>query len=595
MILDKISKPFDLKNLSIVQLTELCAELRSEIIRITAKNGGHLGSNLGAIELIVAIHYVFDIEADRLIFDVGHQSYAHKLLTGRREIMENLRTEDGASGFPDPEESPYDHFIAGHASTSVSVALGMATARDLDGGCYKVISFLGDGSLSGGMVYEAMNNVAGTKNFIVILNDNQMSISESVGAMKLYLAKLLASRGGLSVRRLISKSLTFLPKRISRKIENCIKAVIQGNNIFEEFGFQYIGVLDGHDLGKLIKIFTNIRDVATYKPVLIHAITQKGKGYAEAEHDATRMHGIDKSKKNKYSDVFGKTIVQLAETDKKIVCITAAMKTGTGLSEFSEKFPDRFFDVGIAEEHAVTFAAGLAKQGYKPFVCIYSTFLQRAFDQIYHDVVLQNLPVRFIIDKAGFPGADGKTHAGLYDVSTLQNFSQFVIMAPSGKAELENMVKFASCYDDAPVTIRFPKAEACDVFPTSEFSLKSRVINEGHTTLIISVGDMLKTVLDAVAISEKHPTIIDARFIQPFDFETFYKYAKNHEKILFIAEDVWSGVANIITERLIFDKQHHFFNKIHFICANKIAPLHCSRMIQLKNSGLSAEDIASQL
>ncbi len=595
MILDGISKPSDLKSLSIAQLTELCAELRSEIIRITKKNGGHLGSNLGAIELIVAIHYVFDIETDRLIFDVGHQAYAHKLLTGRREMMENLRTENGASGFPDPAESEYDHFIAGHASTSISASLGMAKARDLDGGNYKVLSFLGDGSLSGGMVYEAMNNVAGTKNFIVILNDNQMSISESVGAMKLYLAKLLASRGGLSVRRMISKSLTFLPKKISRKIENCIKAVIQGNNIFEEFGFQYVGVLDGHDLGKLIKIFTNIRDVATYKPVLIHAITQKGKGYAEAERDATRMHGVDKSKKNKYSDVFGKTIVQLAEKDKKIVCITAAMKTGTGLLEFSEKFPERFFDVGIAEGHAVTFAAGMAEQGYKAFVCIYSTFLQRAFDQIYHDIVLQNLPVRFIIDKAGFPGADGKTHAGLYDISMLQNFPQFVIMAPSGKAELENMVKFASCYEDAPTAIRFPKAEASDVFPISEFLLKSRVVSEGHTTLIISVGDMLKTVLDAVAISEKHPTIIDARVIQPFDFETFYKFSDHHEKIIFIEEGIWGGLSDLVTERLFADGKQSLLNKTHFLNASKFPPSHTIRNTQLALSGMSANDIAKNL
>ena len=595
MILDSISKPSDLKQLNINQLKELCAELRSEIIRITTKNGGHLGSNLGAIELIVAIHYVFDIEADRLIFDVGHQAYAHKLLTGRRELMENLRTENGASGFPDPEESEYDHFIAGHASTSISASLGMAKARDLDGETYKVISFLGDGSLSGGMVYEAMNNVAGTKNFIVILNDNQMSISESVGAMKLYLAKLLASRGGLSVRRLISKSLTFLPKKISRKIENCVKAIIQGNNIFEEFGFQYVGVLDGHDLEKLIKIFTNIRDVATYKPVLVHAITQKGKGYAEAERDATKMHGVDKSKKNKYSDVFGKTIVQLADNDKKIICITAAMKTGTGLSEFSEKFPDRFFDVGIAEGHAVAFAAGLAKQGYKPFVCIYSTFLQRAFDQIYHDVVLQNLPVRFIVDKAGFPGADGKTHAGLYDVSMLQNFPQFIIMAPSGQMELENMLKFASDYDKAPLSIRFPKAEATDVYPPSIFELKSRVIAEGETALIISVGDMLKTTLEAVAISGKSPTIIDARVVQPFDFETFYKYAENHNKIFFIEEGVLGGLSNVIAEKLFADKKQYLLKKIQFFNASKFHPSHTARNTQLAKAGMSATDIAKNL
>ncbi len=595
MILDNIKKTADLKKLSIAQLTELCSELRSEIIRITAKNGGHLGSNLGAVELIVAIHYVFDIEADRLIFDVGHQAYAHKLLTGRREMMENLRTEHGASGFPDPAESEYDHFIAGHASTSISAALGMAKARDLDGKSHKVISFLGDGSLSGGMIYEAMNNVAGTKNFIVILNDNQMSISESVGAMKLYLAKLLASRGGLSFRRLVSKSLTFLPRAVARKIENFVKAIIQGNNIFEEFGFQYVGVLDGHDLEKLIKIFTNIRDVATYKPVLVHAITQKGKGYAEAERDATKMHGVDKSHTNKYSGVFGQTIVKLAENDNKIVCITAAMKTGTGLSEFSEKFPERFFDVGIAEEHAVTFAAGLAKQGYKPFVCIYSTFLQRAFDQIYHDVVLQNLPVRFVIDKAGFPGADGKTHAGLYDISMLQNFPNFAIMAPSGRTELENMVKFASEYDEAPVAIRFPKAEATDIKPSSEFTLKNRIIVEGTMTLIVSVGDMLDTVLKAVTISGKHPTIIDVRFIQPFDFDTFYHYAETHEKIIFIEEGVWGGLSSIVTEKLFGDGKQWLFPRIQFLTATKVAPQHTSRDGQLNSSCFSVPELATML
>lgn len=595
MILDSIANPSDLKKLDIAQLVKLCAELRSEIIRITAKNGGHLGSNLGAIELIVAIHYVFDIEIDRLIFDVGHQAYAHKLLTGRRKMMENLRKENGASGFPDPEESKYDHFIAGHASTSISAALGMAKARDLDERDYKIISLLGDGSLSGGMIYEAMNNVAGTKNFIVILNDNQMSISESVGAMKLYLAKLLASRGGLSFRKKISKSLALLPKKISRKIESLVKTIIQGNNIFEEFGFQYVGVLDGHDLKKLIKIFTNIRDVATYKPVLVHVLTQKGKGYAEAEHDVTRMHGIDVSKKKKYSDVFGQIITNLAEDDKKIICITAAMKTGTGLSDFSERFPDRFFDVGIAEEHAVTFAAGLAKQGYKPFVCLYSTFLQRAFDQIYHDVVLQNLPVRFIIDKAGFPGADGKTHAGLYDIAMLQNFSSFSIIAPSSISELKNAIKFASEFNETPIAIRFPKADAIEIAPISKFSLKCRIIDEGHTTLIVSAGDMLKIVTKAVEISGKHPTIIDARFVQPFDFETFYHYAEIHEKIIFIEEGVWGGLSGIVTERLLADGKYQLLDRIKFIIATRIQPLHSSRDAQLENSGISIRDIVQKL
>ena len=590
MILDKISKPSDLKQLSIEQLKELCSELRSEIIRITSKNGGHLGSNLGAIELIVATHYVFDIEFDKFIFDVGHQAYAHKLLAGRRDLMEDLRTKFGDSGFPD--ESKYDHFIAGHASTSMSAALGIAKARDLNAENYKIVSILGDGSLSGGMIYEAMNNAAGTKNFVVILNDNQMSISESVGAMKKYLSKLLASRGGLSFRKVISKSLTFLPKRFSRKIESFIKTILQGKNIFEEFGFQYIGPIDGHDLEKLIKVFSNVRDVATYKPVLIHAITQKGKGYFEAEHDATKLHGIDKSKKIRFSNVFGKAISKLAEKDQKIVCITAAMKTGTGLSEFAEKFPDRFFDVGIAESHAVTFAAGLAKQGFKPFVCIYSTFLQRAFDQIFHDVVLQDLPVRFIIDKAGFPGADGKTHSGLYDISMLQNFSNFTIMAPSNKSEFENMLRFAADFENGPLAVRFPKSEAAGTSVNYDFSNKSRIVAEGSKTLIISLGSVLDIVWEAVEICGKHPTIIDARFVQPFDFETFYKYAKTHEKIIIIEEGVWGGLSSIILERLFKDAKRDIVKKIHFITAPKTFINHSTRDEQFQDSKMSALDLA---
>lgn len=592
MILDKISKPSDLKRLTIDQLTTLCDELRSEIIRITSKNGGHLGSNLGTIELIVAAHYVFDIEFDKFIFDVGHQAYAHKLLTGRRDLMENLRTKFGASGFPDPAESKYDHFIAGHASNSLSAALGIAKARDLNAENNKVLSIIGDGSLSGGMIYEAMNNVAGTKNFIVILNDNQMSISESVGSMRLYLSKLLASRGGLSFRKILNRCLGILPRKVSRKIESFIKTIIQGVNIFEEFGFQYLGPIDGHDLRKLIKVLSNVRDVATYKPVMIHAITKKGHGYTKAENDATKMHGIDKSKKIRYSNVFGRTILKLAEVDPKIICITAAMKNGTGLDEFSSKFPDRFFDVGIAEEHAVTFAAGLATQGFKPFVCIYSTFLQRAFDQIYHDVALQNLPVRFIIDKAGFPGEDGKTHAGLYDISMLQNFPNFTIMAPSNKNELEDMLKFAVQSGNGPLAIRFPKTEVSGSSVSYEFSTHARIVTEGTRTLIVAVGNILETVWEAIEISGKVPTVIDARFVQPFDFETFYKYAETHDKILFIEEGIFGGISNIVISRILEDNRRDVLCKLYFLNASGQYVSHSPRDDQIKDSPISALEIA---
>ena len=596
MIFDKITKPSDLKNLNIEELITLCSELRSEIIRITAKNGGHLGSNLGAIEMIVAIHYVFDIEEDKLLFDVGHQAYAHKLLTGRRAIMERLRTKSGASGFPDPEESKYDHFISGHASTSISAALGIAKARDLDKKHYNVISIFGDGSLSGGMIYEAMNNIAGTKNFIAILNDNQMSISESVGSMKTYLAKLLATQGGLTLRKSINKILSSLPNALSKKIEIFIKSSINRNNIFEEFGFKYIRVLDGHDLKKLIKIFTNIKSIAPYKPILVHVITKKGNGYDKAENDLTKLHGIDTSKKTtKYSDIFGDTIVKIAKNDKKIVCITAAMKTGTGLSEFANEFPERFFDVGIAEEHAVTFAAGLAKQGYKPFVCIYSTFLRRAFDQIYHDVVLQNLPVKFIIDKSGFPGADGKTHSGLFDISMLQNFSNMTILAPSGKNELIQMINFASKFDNTPLSIRFPKSQVFNDNNIDNFSLKSKVIAEGKDTLILSIGDMLSCVIDAVRLTNRTPTIIDARVVQPFDWETFSKYAEHHEKIIVIEEGVLGGISNVILENIQTFNKGHILHKLKFIQAKKDFPCHDSRNIQLAQSHMLAKDIIELL
>ena len=598
MLLDSVLAPSDLKKLSIKELEQLCQELRTEIIRITTKNGGHLGSNLGSIELIVAAHYVFDCPIDKFIFDVGHQSYAHKILTGRRQMMENLRQETGASGFPNPDESEFDCFIAGHASTSLSAAIGMAKARDLKNEDFSVLSILGDGSLSGGMIYEALNNVANIKNFIVILNDNQMSISESVGSMRKYLSKLLASKKGLSFRRGFGKALSKMPKKLSRQIERFIKnsmCAIRGGTIFEEFGLQYLGPIDGHDIKNLISVFSNVKDIASYKPVIIHAITQKGKGYTLAENDSQNLHGIGQSTHNTYTDVFGKKIVELAKQDEKIVCITAAMKTSCGLREFASSFPDRFFDVGIAEGHAVTFAAGLAKEGFKPYVAIYSTFLQRAFDQIYHDVVLQNLPVRFIIDKAGVPGFDGKTHSGIYDISMLQNFENFIIMAPSSQSELENMLEFSMSHNSSPLAIRFPKAESPQYFDNHEFSRNCRIVSRGEDVLVVSVGALLDTIFEAVNISKTNPTVIDARYIQPFDFETFYLLAEKHNKIIVLEEGVFSGLSSIILENLLKNKKISIINKIRFVNATKTPVTHSSADKQRHVAGLSPVEIAKLL
>ena len=598
MILDDIKIPKDIKSLNIDELYELCNELRQEIIRITNKNGGHLGSNLGDIELIVAIHYVFDIETEKLIFDVGHQSYAHKMLTGRRGLMENLRSCDGASGFPDPLESKYDHFIAGHASTSLSAALGIAKARDIKQENFKVLTLLGDGALSGGMIYEALNNVSKTKDFIVILNDNQMSISKSVGSMRKYLTKLLNTKGGLLCRSSLRKLLKTLPERKSQKIESFIKSTISafcGHNMFEEFGLQYIGPKDGHNLKALIKTLKNIKYLSTSKPIILHAITQKGKGYKEAESDKNKLHGIKTVGLPQYTDIFSSKIVQLAEKDPKIVCITAAMKDGTGLLEFAEKFPDRFFDVGIAEEHAVTFAAGLAIQGMKPYVCIYSTFLQRAFDQIYHDVFLQNLPVRFIVDKAGFPGRDGKTHSGIYDTSMFCNFPTFTVLSPSSAKELELMLEYSANDMKNPIAIRFPKSEAFGEAHSNNFSLKSKIVNEGNDILIFSFGDLLTNIWEAVTIAKVSPTIIDARCAMPLDTETLYNYAKNYRKILVLDEGVWNGFSSNIVEQLIKDKKYDILQKITFLNADKNPVRHESRMKQQKSNNLSAERIAKLL
>jgi 1-deoxy-D-xylulose-5-phosphate synthase len=561
------------------------------------KNGGHLGSNLGAIEIITAFHYVFDCPIDRIVFDVGHQAYAHKLLTGRRELMENLRNSCGASGFPDPTESVYDHFIAGHASTSVSAALGIAVARDMKGEDFKVISMLGDGSLSGGMVYEAMNNVTNIKNFIIILNDNQMSISESVGSMRLYLSKLLNSKKGLMCRKRFRKFLSSLPKKLANAIKILAKTsitAINNGNIFEELGIQYIGPIDGHNIAELIDVFKSARDIANYKPIIIHAITQKGKGYAKAERDPVKMHGVRSDEHKMYSDVFGSKIKELATNNQRIVCITAAMKDGYCLRDFAKSFPERFFDVGIAEEHAVTFAAGLAKEGLKPFVCIYSTFLQRAIDQVYHDVFLQDLPVRFIIDKAGMPGGDGRTHSGLYDVSLLQNFPSIAIISPTSKQDLEEALDFAATDIGFPLAIRFPKVVASEMEgrPRGGGLLKCDVLMKGIETLVIACGSMVTSVIKAVEIGSVHPTILGVCSINPFDFETFYEFAKVHERIFVFEEGVFGGISNVILEHLIAHRETEILKKVIFHQASKFPVSHMTRSKQLHECNLSPESIS---
>ncbi len=592
MILDSIQTPQDIKKLSTSELKLLCQELREEIIRITVKNGGHLGSNLGTIELIVATHFVFNAPNDKIIFDVGHQCYAHKLLTGRRGIMENLRTEDGASGFLDPDESIYDCFISGHASTSLSAAVGFAVARDLQHQNNHTISIIGDGSMSGGMVYEAMNNIGNLKNFIIILNDNQMSISETVGGMRRYLSKLLDCRNLFSFRKKIRNILNKLPTKCSIFIEKIIKhsiSALKGGTIFENLGIQYVGPINGHDLEALIKTLTNIRDYANYKPVIIHVVTKKGMGYKEAENDPYKLHGVvnNKDKQETFTDIFSKEIAEHAQWNQKIVCITAAMKSGCGLTEFSERFPDRFFDVGIAEEHAVTFAAGLAKSGLIPFVCIYSTFLQRAFDQIYHEVFLQNLPVRFIIDKAGFPGKDGKTHSGIYDIAMLSMFDNFHILAPSNKQDLKQAISFAVDNNHSPTAVRFPKSEIPEQFPFKSSS-KDEV-------LIISVGAMLKIIEESLKILPIKATVYDIYRIQPFDFTTFADKIAKYRSILIIEDNIYGGFSANFLNALSLHKRDDIFKKTHIINIPKVPTIHSSRVEQYKKCGFTAEHITNIL
>jgi 1-deoxy-D-xylulose-5-phosphate synthase len=562
-LLDSIKSPADLRHINARDLPQVADELRAETISAVAVTGGHLGASLGVIELTVALHYVFDTPNDKLIWDVGHQAYPHKILTGRRDRIRTLRTGGGLSGFTKRAESEYDCFGAAHSSTSISAGLGMAVARDLAKERHNVICVIGDGAISAGMAYEAMNNAgAMNRRLIVILNDNKMSIAPPVGAMSNYLARLLSSPMYMSLRDLGRQFADHLPKFVKEKAalaEELARGFVTGGTLFEELGFYYVGVVDGHDFIQLLPILENVRD-ADDGPIMVHVRTQKGKGYAPAEASQDKYHGVVKfdvttgkqqkgtSTSPSYTKVFGEALVKEAEKDDRIVAITAAMPAGTGVDIFAKAFPERAFDVGIAEQHAVTFAAGLATQGFKPFVAIYSTFLQRAYDQVVHDVAIQRLPVRFVMDRAGLVGADGPTHAGSFDLAYLGCLPGFIIMAPADEAELVHMVATAAAIDDRPSAVRYPRGDGVGVErPAAGIPLeigRGRIVRQGGTVALLSLGTRLAECSKAAEILAAHgisTTVADARFAKPLDADLIRRLARQHELLLTIEEGAIGG------------------------------------------------------
>ena len=571
-ILDSIKSPTDLRRINARNLQQVADELRAETINAVAVTGGHLGASLGVIELTVALHYIFDTPNDKLIWDVGHQAYPHKILTGRRDRIRTLRTGGGLSGFTKRSESEYDCFGAAHSSTSISAGLGMAVARDLAGQTHNVICVIGDGAISAGMAYEAMNNAgAMNRRLIVILNDNEMSIAPPVGAMSNYLTRLLSSPTYMSLRDIGKQVANRLPKFFKEKAhlaEELARGFVTGGTLFEELGFYYIGIVDGHDLNQLIPVLENVRN-ADSGPFLVHVRTQKGKGYAPAEASQDRYHGVVKfdvatgkqqkgvSNAPSYTKVFGESLVKEAKKDDKIVAITAAMPGGTGVDIFAKAFPDRAFDVGIAEQHGVTFAAGLATQGYKPFVAIYSTFLQRAYDQVVHDVAIQKLPVRFMMDRAGLVGADGPTHAGSFDLAYLGCLPHFVIMAAADEAELVHMIATAATIDDRPCAVRYPRGDGVGVtMPEAGIPLeigKGRIITQGSTVALLSLGTRLAECIKAaemLAAQGISATVADARFAKPLDRDLILRLAREHELLITIEEGAIGGFAAQVMQLL---------------------------------------------
>ena len=572
-LLDSIRLPADLRRLPAEQLPALARELRAEMIDAVSVTGGHLGAGLGVVELTVALHYIFDTPEDRLIWDVGHQSYPHKILTGRRERIRTLRQGGGLSGFTKRSESPYDPFGAAHSSTSISAALGMAVARDLTGGERNVVAVIGDGAMSAGMAYEAMNNAATTgSRLIVILNDNDMSIARPVGAMSAYLSRLISSRSYRGFRHIAKQMARAFPKpfeQAAKRAEEFARGFVTGGTLFEELGFYYIGPIDGHNLDHLLPVLRNVRDAKGERPILVHVVTRKGHGYPPAEESEDKYHGVTKfdvitgamakvaAKAPSYTKVFAQALIAEAEADEKIVAITAAMPSGTGLNFFGERFPKRCFDVGIAEQHAVTFAAGLAAEGLKPFAAIYSTFLQRAYDQVVHDVAIQRLPVRFALDRAGLVGADGPTHAGAYDIAYLGCLPDFVIMAAADEAELMHMVATAAAIDDRPSALRYPRGEGSGVPLPARGSVlpigKGRVLKEGTVVALLSFGTRLQECLkaaDELAARGLSTTVADARFAKPLDRDLLRRLAGAHEVLITVEEGAVGGFAAQVAQEL---------------------------------------------
>ena len=612
--LDDINFPSDIKKLSQSNLRILADEVRKEMIDAVSETGGHLGAGLGVVELTVALHYIFNTPNDKLIWDVGHQTYPHKILTGRKDRIRTLRKGKGLSGFTKRAESEYDPFGAAHSSTSISSALGIAVANKLSNKSDNVIAVIGDGAMSAGMAYEAMNNAGESKTkMIVVLNDNDMSIAKPVGAMRSYLAKILSGKVYFNFRGIIKLIISALSKKFSKKAgqaEDFLRSVVTGGTLFNSLGFYYIGPIDGHDLDSLISVLKNAKEINYDGPIMIHVKTEKGKGYQFAEKSADKFHGVtkfnvntgiqEKSKSNipSYTKVFANTLIKHAEKDSKIIGITAAMPSGTGMDFFGEKFPSRMFDVGIAEQHAVTFAAGLATEGYKPYVAIYSTFLQRAYDQIVHDVAIQSLPVRFAIDRAGLVGADGPTHAGSFDITYLATLPNFIVMAASDEAELVRMINTSVDINDKPSAFRYPRGNGIGVnLPNIDEKLeigKGRIIKEGKKAALLNFGTRLNECLIAQEnLSKKgiNITVVDARFAKPLDKNLIWQLATNHEALITIEEGSIGGfgshVSNLLSDKNLLDNDLKYRSMVlpdRFIDHDKPD-------LMYKNAGLDANNI----
>jgi len=615
-LLDLVRDPADLRSFTAEQLSQLAAELRQETVRIVSITGGHLGASLGVVELTVALHYVFDTPRDRLIWDVGHQAYPHKILTGRRDRMLTLRQGGGISGFAKRSESIYDPFGAGHTSTSISAALGMSVARDFRGDDNNVIAVIGDGAMSAGMAYEAMNNAGSMDSrLIVILNDNDMSIAPAVGAMSAYLSRLISSKPYRSIRHFAAEIAKKFPRGLgtaARKAEEYARGLVTGGTLFEEMGFYYVGPVDGHNLDHLLPVLENLRDDREPGPVLLHVVTRKGHGYGPAERSADKYHGVGKfdvvtgeqvkAKANapSYTGVFAKSLIREAEDDDRIVAITAAMPAGTGLDKFAERFPDRHFDVGIAEQHGVTFAAGLATEGYKPFVAIYSTFLQRAYDQVVHDVAIQKLPVRFAVDRAGLVGADGATHAGAFDLAYLCCLPGMVVMAAGDEADLVHMIATAVQIDDRPSAFRYPRGEGMGVeMPERGQPLpigKGRILREGTKVALLSLGGRLGEAgkaAEELAARGLSTTVADARFAKPLDEDLIRRLAREHEVMITIEEGSVGGFGSHVMQLMALEGLLESGLKFRPMTLPDVFLDHDSPEVQYDRAGLTARHIVS--